>query len=141
MGSGQTSAISKVIAIAEIKILVVEDNLINQQLILAILKSLGFAAELASDGKQALEKISNQEFDLIFMDCQMPVMDGLEATKEIRKSNADLAIIALTANAYKQTKEACFEAGMTDFLTKPVKDEDIAMVIKKYVRPKQRSIA
>ncbi len=141
LGSGQSSAISKVIAIAEIKILVVEDNLINQQLILAILKSLGFAAELASDGKQALEKISNQEFDLIFMDCQMPVMDGLEATKEIRKSNPDLAIIALTANAYKQTKEACFEAGMTDFLTKPVKDEDIAMVIKKYARPKQRSIA
>ena len=123
------------------KILVVEDNLINQQLIVAILKTLGFTSELAADGKQGLEKMKNADFDLIFMDCQMPVMDGFEATKEIRIHNKDIVIIALTANAYKQTKAACFEAGMTDFMTKPVKSEDIESVLKKYLRFRSKKSA
>jgi len=107
-------------------ILLVEDNLINQKLTRKILINQGFQVEVADNGKMAVEKFSTHHFDLIFMDIQMPVMDGLEATRLIRKVEATnpkckerVKIIALTANSQQQDKENCLAAGMDDYINKP----------------------
>lgn len=118
------------------KVLVVEDNQVNQVVITAMLKKLGYEIELAGDGKQALDKIeAGNVFELILMDCQMPIMNGYEATAAIRKfeegKNRHSPIIALTANAFRETKESCFECGMDDFATKPIKFETLKDLIKK----------
>ncbi|MFA6945079.1 MAG: ATP-binding protein, partial [Pedobacter sp.] len=102
-------------------ILVAEDNLMNQKVILMVLKNLGYAPDLANDGKEALEMMKLNNYDLILMDIQMPNIDGLEGTRLIRKYYGKSPIIlALTANSTNEDREACFAAGMNDFLTKPL---------------------
>ena len=105
------------------RILLVEDNLINQQVALGILQIQGYSVTVANNGKEALESHSQGGFDLILMDCHMPEMDGFEATVEIRKreqaGDKRLPIIALTANAMAQDREECLNAGMDDHLAKP----------------------
>jgi signal transduction histidine kinase/DNA-binding response OmpR family regulator len=105
------------------KVLVVEDNPVNQKLALAMLKKLGVECELASDGAQAVAQVQQEVFDLVLMDCQMPVMDGFEATAAIRLLPdgrvAKLPIVALTANAMQGDEQKCRSAGMDAFLTKP----------------------
>lgn len=120
-------------------ILLVEDNKINQRLALKILKKMGHVVTLAENGKEALEKIQNEKFDLVFMDVQMPVMDGIEATKEIRKLGLELPIIALTANAFEQDKVSCLEAGMNDFASKPLERDRIRQLIKNYTQKESSS--
>ena len=107
-------------------ILLVEDNLINQKLTQKILLNQGFRVDVAKNGKIAVEKFRAHHYDLIFMDIQMPMMDGLEATKKIRKIEASsrmgeerVKIIALTANSQQQDKENCLAAGMDDYINKP----------------------
>jgi signal transduction histidine kinase/ligand-binding sensor domain-containing protein/DNA-binding response OmpR family regulator len=118
-----------------LKILVAEDNLINQNLILKILSKLGYTAALAVHGKEAAEMAAQQECDLILMDVQMPEMDGLEATRTIRKQPfIQPVIIAMTANVMKEDKEECLHAGMDDFLSKPVKPEHVMNMLIKYCR-------
>ena len=105
----------------EQKILVVEDNLVNQQVIVALLKKLGYQTALANDGREAVEALKRSSYDLVLMDCQMPVMDGYEATRVIRHmqdAKKDVTIIALTANAMEGDKERCLEVGMDDYLSK-----------------------
>ena len=108
------------------KLLVVEDDATNQKVIRAMLDTLGISAELAGNGQQAIERIERGEsFDLILMDVQMPVMDGITATAQIRQRERELGesrrtIIALTADAYAADRERCLAAGMDDFLTKPI---------------------
>ena len=107
-------------------ILVVEDNKTNQLVLLGILKKLGHTAEVANNGAEALGLLACKKFDLILMDCQMPVMDGLEATKQIRRTHEDYnntPIIAITANAMSGDRERCLTAGMNDYIKKPFKKE------------------
>ncbi|KDN42312.1 hypothetical protein K437DRAFT_269450 [Tilletiaria anomala UBC 951] len=109
----------------DVWILVAEDNLINQQIAMKTLKMMGFSCKAASNGKEAIKLMNSNPLDLILMDCQMPEMDGYEATMRLRASNSleirSVPIIALTASAIRGDKERCLEAGMSDYLSKPVK--------------------
>ncbi len=119
----------------KVKALLVEDNEINQKVVVNILTQLGLNVTLAENGLQALEKIKADDFDLVFMDCLMPEMDGFEATKCIRQLNnakKEIPIIALTANASAADRENCFAAGMDDFISKPFKREQIIEKIERW---------
>jgi signal transduction histidine kinase/ligand-binding sensor domain-containing protein/DNA-binding response OmpR family regulator len=114
-------------------LLVAEDNLINQQLILKILSMLGYESAMAENGAEVLEMLNQDQYDIILMDVQMPEMDGLEATKQIRNNEKrQPVIIAMTANAMQGDKEECLQAGMDDYLTKPVKLDDFVNMLKKW---------
>jgi len=109
---------------AEMKILLVDDNLINRKVALGILKKLGFTAECATDGFEAVKAFTEGNFDIILMDCMMPGMDGYQATAKIRKLEMGMThipIIAMTANAMEGDRDRCLEAGMDDYVPKPVK--------------------
>ena len=114
------------------KILVAEDNDSNYILMSYILKKY-YEYDRAKTGEEAVEKMKNGNFDLILMDIKMPVMDGLTATKEIRKFNPDSPIIALTANAFDSDRTLANEAGCNDFLSKPVSSESCLKAIKKFL--------
>jgi len=117
------------------KVLVVEDEQINAMVISAMLKSLGFEVEHVTDGLKAIEVLKEKTFDCVFMDIQMPEMDGIETTREIRHSSANnnvgIPIIALTAHAMKGDREQCIDAGMNDYLSKPVEVESLTTVLKR----------
>jgi PAS domain S-box-containing protein len=118
-----------------LNILVAEDNPINQLLAIRMLEVHGYKADLAHNGKEAFEAYKNKKYDLIFMDVQMPEMDGLSCTKAIREESNypnKPFIVAMTANALKGDREMCIEAGMNDYLSKPVKSEEIKFVLEKY---------
>jgi CheY-like chemotaxis protein/anti-sigma regulatory factor (Ser/Thr protein kinase) len=105
------------------RILLVEDNLVNQKVAVRLLERLGYRVEVAGDGEAAVAAWLGGNFDLIFMDCQMPVMDGFEATREIRRreeGRQHVPIVALTADAMKEAEEKCRAAGMDDYLSKPI---------------------
>ena len=108
------------------RILLVEDNAINRMVVQAQLRQAGCVVDLAHDGAAALEKVRANVYDVVLMDLLMPVMDGLTATREIRRlpQGDDLPIIAMTASAMDQDRQRCFDAGMNDFLTKPVNPEE-----------------
>ncbi len=112
------------------KILVAEDNDSNFILMSYILKK-HFQFERAKNGKEAVDKVEEGNFDLILMDIKMPIMDGLEATKIIKANHPDLPIIALTANAFDSDRVLALEAGCNDFLSKPVSGESCLTAIKK----------
>ncbi|MBI4752419.1 MAG: response regulator [Acidobacteria bacterium] len=110
------------------KVLVVEDNRLNQKVIVSLLKKLGIEADVANNGQEALDAIQHDSYQLIFMDCQMPVMDGFTATREIRRKETGsqhLPIIAVTANAMPEDEQACYEAGMDGVITKPFTPEKL----------------
>ncbi|MEJ5328863.1 MAG: response regulator [Desulfobaccales bacterium] len=117
------------------RILLVEDNPVNQKLALLMLTKGGYQVELAENGQEAVAKVlaDPQAFDLIFMDMQMPVMDGLAATRELRRQGVTLPIIAMTANAMREDRERCLRAGMNDYISKPVKREAVFEMIRKWV--------
>lgn len=127
----------------DIKILVVEDNPINQKVTMAILQKLGYRAELAANGHEALAALKNRPFNLIIMDCEMPEMDGYQATLQIRnwqdskdttlKQKSTIPIIAMTAHALEGDRQKCLAAGMDDFLSKPVKPELLRDIIGKWL--------
>ncbi len=116
-----------------LRILVAEDNMVNQKLAIKILSKLGFDAALAENGGEVLDMVNHQQYDVILMDVQMPRMDGLEATKLIRQQQQiQPVIIAMTANAMKEDRDECLTAGMDDFLSKPVKLEDVVNILIKW---------
>jgi signal transduction histidine kinase/ActR/RegA family two-component response regulator len=122
----------------EIKILLVEDNFINQELALALLQDEGWKVEAVSNGNEALETIAQDTFGLILMDVQMPEMDGLETTAIIRekekKRGAHIPIIAMTAHVMKGDREKCIEAGMDDYVSKPIAVEELLTAIEKVLK-------
>ena len=123
------------------RILLVEDNPINQMVASKMLEKFGLKPELANNGVEALDKLQQQDFDLVLMDCQMPEMDGFEATKEVRRQNlttadgSPLPIVAMTANVMSGDRERCLEVGMDDYIGKPVKRDKLEEVLRKWLGP------
>lgn len=116
------------------RILVVEDNLTNQLVAKGILNKLAFQVDIAENGKEALQKLESESFDLILMDCQMPVMDGFTATKAIRLTELKIPIIAMTANAMQGDREKCLDAGMDDYISKPLEAQDLVDLVEKWLK-------
>ena len=118
-------------------ILLVEDNLINQHVARTMLKKLGCTVTVANNGLEAVRAIEKSSYDLVFMDIQMPEMDGLEATRAIRSleklSGGHVPIVTLTAHALERDRQQCFEAGVDDFLTKPVRREEILRALQRHL--------
>ncbi len=136
-GSLPDAATSSQPALANSKgrVLVAEDNSVNQLLIVTLLKSLGYTTHSVANGREVVDALAASEFDLVLMDCQMPEMDGYEATRTIRaneKAGARIPIIALTANALKGDDLKCLESGMDDYLSKPVKKEILTATLAKW---------
>ena len=133
--NGSTPATSN-----SLRILLVEDNTFNQMIALRLLAKLGYHADCAINGLEVLKAIELKPYDLIFMDLQMPEMDGLETTRRIRLIEKDtlplnqIKIVAMTANAMAEDRENCILVGMDDFISKPVRIDDLANVLKKFHR-------
>jgi signal transduction histidine kinase/ActR/RegA family two-component response regulator len=124
---------------SSLRILMVEDNVINQKVAHKILARLGLTADVAEDGSEALRALEQKEYDLVLMDCMMPVMDGYEASMAIRDPlsrvlNRRIPIIAMTANALEGDREKCIASGMDDYISKPVNKDSLAKVIAKWMR-------
>jgi CheY-like chemotaxis protein len=117
------------------RVLVVEDDSVNQQVIDLFLKKMNLTPAFAPDGEVAIEKANLDDFDLVLMDCQLPGIDGMEATRQIRQRLGDrpLTIVALTANASTTVREACLAAGMNDFLSKPVRLDLLAGLLTRHL--------
>ena len=118
-------------------VLVVEDNLVNQKVAVKMLQRMGHDVRVADDGLKALEILNRDRFDIIFMDMQMPIMDGLTATQEIRQRGITTPIVAMTANAMQGDRKRCLEAGMNDYVSKPIKRDIVRDILWKYC-PKSR---
>ncbi|PIK97598.1 response regulator [Synechococcus sp. 63AY4M1] len=121
-----------------LRILLAEDNPVNQKVALRQLESLGYKADVVANGQEVLDLLQQVRYDLILMDCQMPVMDGYEATRRLRQrergSGHHTVVIAITANAMHEDRERCLQAGMDDYLSKPVLKEDLERVINYWSR-------
>ena len=120
------------------KILVAEDNLLNQQIAQELLTDEGFKVTIANNGKEAVDLVNNEDFDVVLMDMQMPEMDGLEATMKIRETFASdtLPILAMTANASEEDRDKCLKAGMDAHITKPIDPEVLMSELCKWITPK-----
>ncbi|PTP75487.1 response regulator [Vibrio splendidus] len=118
-------------------VLVVEDSRVNQQVAKMMLKKLGFEVDIADNGEIGVEKFQANEYEMIFMDCQMPVLDGFEATKQIRAleegSSQHIPIVALTANVVQRDKHLCFDVGMDEFLPKPVNQGKLREIVASFL--------
>ncbi|MCA6502545.1 MAG: response regulator [Pseudanabaena sp. M135S2SP2A07QC] len=124
---------------SQYRILLAEDNLVNQKVAAMMLKKLGYIADIANNGLEVLQMVEKRFYDLILMDMQMPEMDGVTATKIIRQSNQPQPrIIAVTANALEEDRQLCFDAGMNDFVTKPLLIQEINRIIAEYSETKSK---
>jgi PAS domain S-box-containing protein len=117
------------------RVLAAEDNSVNQRVVLRLLERLGCSVELAADGREAVERVRKGRYDLVLMDCQMPVLDGFDATREIRAlggAAARVPIVAVTAHALPGDRERCLEHGMDDYVTKPLRMEELERVLARW---------
>ncbi len=115
-----------------IRILIVEDDGPSRLYLEVVLENLGYAFDVALNGQEAVDKVRQSHFDVVFMDVRMPVFNGYEATQEIRKTHKALPIIALTAHAIDGVKEKCLTSGMNDYLTKPFEKEQLLQMLLKW---------
>ena len=120
-----------------LRVLLVEDNVLNQEVATEILRSAGISVDIANNGKEAVEAVTNLPYDIVLMDVQMPVMGGYEATKRIRSIDKfkSLPIIAMTAHAMQGAREECLEAGMNDYISKPIDPDSLFLTIRKWMGP------
>jgi signal transduction histidine kinase/CheY-like chemotaxis protein len=136
---GQSSEVAPrtILPHGPLRVLVADDNPVNQRVAVRLLEKLGIRADVAGNGLEAVRKLRTQGFEVVFMDCQMPEMDGYEATREIRRMEPPgqhTTIIAMTAEALAGAREQCLDAGMDDYLAKPVRIEELSKAIEKWVR-------
>ena len=121
------------------RILAVEDNIVNQRVAVHLLEKLGCQVDIANNGHEAIAAASTTVYDLIFMDCHMPGLDGYQATAAIRAREAEhgvyTAIVAMTANAFRGDREKCLAAGMDDYMSKPVRADSLKSMLEKWVPP------
>jgi signal transduction histidine kinase/ActR/RegA family two-component response regulator len=144
--STASSSTAPASAPAAVRLLLVEDNFVNQRVALYMLAKLGHHVDLAKDGREALLRLGKERYDLVLMDCQMPEMDGFEATRLIRDPTSevldhDVPIVAMTANAFPEDRTRSLECGMSDFLSKPVDRAALSAMIVKWLRPAGESTA
>ncbi len=125
-----------------LQILLAEDNAVNQKVALRLLERLGYSADVASDGLEAIEAVARGRYDVVLMDVQMPELDGLEASRRICERWPDTRphIIAMTANALPEDREACFAAGMDDYVAKPIRSEQLAEALKRVAPARQDAV-
>ena len=121
------------------RILLVEDNLVNQRVFQNMLEHLGYGCDMVANGQEALDAMAGEKYDIVFMDCQMPVMDGYEAVRRARAAEPSHkgVIIAMTAHALDGDREKCIQAGMDDYLAKPLSLETLGRMLDKWLRPLQ----
>jgi CheY-like chemotaxis protein/anti-sigma regulatory factor (Ser/Thr protein kinase) len=142
-GDAPTDTVAQLATINGARILLVEDNELNQEVATELLRDVGFVVELAVNGQFALDKIRSAHYDIVLMDMQMPVMDGVTATREIRKEARfkDLPVVAMTANAMQGDRERCIAAGMNDHVAKPIEPEDLWKALLKWIKPRNPTAA
>jgi two-component system, sensor histidine kinase and response regulator len=119
-----------------VHVLLVEDNHINQKVALAMLKTFGYRADVAINGIEALDALAARHYDVVLMDCRLPEMDGFEATRRLRARGghcAEVPIIAMTANAFAEDRDACLAAGMSDYLSKPVRERELRNKLERWL--------
>jgi CheY-like chemotaxis protein len=124
-----------------LRILLAEDNVVNQKLALRLLQQMGYRADLASNGIEAIESVERQTYDVVLMDVQMPEMDGLEASRRITQRWPDARrprIVAMTANAMQGDRELCLQAGMDDYLTKPIRVDQLVQALQEVPAREER---
>ncbi|MDY6938084.1 MAG: ATP-binding protein [Cyanobacteriota bacterium] len=138
-GSGSTASVDSPAKTEEdlshLSVLLVEDTPVNQKVMLNQLKILGIQADCAANGQEALDRLARQDYDIVLMDCLMPVLDGYETTKNLRHREGNerhTAVIALTANALKGEREKCLAAGMDDYISKPIEIDQLALLLKSW---------
>ena len=119
-----------------LKLLLAEDNVVNQQFIYRALSKLGHAVDMVDNGQKAVEQALHAPYDLVLMDVHMPVLDGMEASRRILAQRPDTIILAITANATTDVKEACLQAGMKDFLSKPFSIEKLGCLLSEWTTSK-----
>ncbi|MFO7685214.1 MAG: response regulator [Desulfobacterales bacterium] len=143
IGEAPTDAFEQLAAIRGARILLVEDNDLNQEVAIELLRDAGFVVDLAEDGRIALNRVKAADYDIVLMDMQMPVMDGVTATREIRKQVRfkELPIVAMTANAMQADRDLCLAAGMNDHIAKPIEPDDLWKVLLKWIKPRHSATA
>ncbi|NJK63134.1 MAG: response regulator [Synechococcaceae cyanobacterium SM2_3_1] len=122
----------------QVRLLIAEDNLVNQKVALKLIQRLGYHADVVGDGTEVLEALLHAPYDLILMDCQMPLLDGYETTRRIRQQESPdqhMIIVAMTANTLQEDRETCLAAGMDDFLGKPVQKAEMQSLLQKWLDP------
>ena len=140
---GQGESYEQLASIAGARILLVEDNELNQEVALELLRDAGLVVDLAENGQVALERLGRAAYDLVLMDMQMPVMDGLAATRAIRQQSQfdSLPVVAMTANAMQGDRDRCLAAGMNDHIPKPIEPQDLWNALLKWIKPREPGVA
>jgi len=137
-GAGALSAAAAASApIGPLRILLAEDNPVNVKLATRLLERMGYGADIANDGREAIDALERADYDLVLMDVQMPGLDGLDATRAIRTRWPDrpVRIVAMTANAMEGDRETCLAAGMDDYLSKPIRPDELARALAEAAPP------
>jgi signal transduction histidine kinase/CheY-like chemotaxis protein len=142
-GDVPTDIVEQLATIKGARILLVEDDELNQEVASELLRDAGFVVDLAENGRIALDKVRATDYDIVLMDVQMPVMDGLTATQEIRKEERfeHLPVVAMTANAMQADRDRCLAAGMNDHVAKPIEPEDLWKTLLKWIKPRRSTAA